>query len=231
MKTLVLFDIDGTLLQTADLHHRLITEILGALGLDVTFQPWAAYPHYTDLAVLQELYRHFRQSALPAEDLARFERAYAEALRAHLAHSAVPEVAGAARLIAGLQALPDVAVAYATGSLREMAKIKLALLGVDPETAALATGGDYLSREEIVRAAAARAVGNAPVRAVILGDGIWDQKTAHRLGIPFVALETGTHRFDSHTALTIRDFSGLAARDLVALARPVTLSPLVEESH
>lgn len=43
MKTLVIFDIDGTLLQTADLHHRLITKILADDGLDVTFQPWPAY--------------------------------------------------------------------------------------------------------------------------------------------------------------------------------------------
>lgn len=225
MKTLVIFDIDGTLLQTADLHHRLIIEILSAEGLDVTFQPWPAYPHYTDIGVIAELYRHFRASALPAEDLARFEAAYEGALRDWLAHTNVPEVPGASRLIADLAARGDVALAYATGSLRGMAKVKLGLLGVDAEAAALATGGEYLSREEIVTEAARRAVGDAPVRMVILGDGIWDQKTAENLSIPFVALATGTHAFDGPGPVRVlRDFTDFSADDLIALAQPVTLA-------
>src|SRR5690606_17224906 len=159
MKTLVIFDIDGTLLQTADLHHRLITKILADDGLDVTFQPWTAYPHYTDLGVISELYRHFHARALTADELARYDAAYEAALRTHLRHHDVPEVAGASALIRDLTARPDVALAYATGSLRGMARVKLSLLGVDPQTAALSTGGEYLTREEIVTRAAALACG------------------------------------------------------------------------
>lgn len=227
MKTLVIFDIDGTLLQTADLHHRLITKILADDGLDVTFQPWPAYPHYTDIGVISELYRHFHQRDLTAEELARYDAAYEAALRDHLSHTEVPEVAGAAALIRDLSDMPDVAVAYATGSLRGMAKVKLGLLGVDADGAALATGGEYLTREEIVTRAAALACADEPLRAVILGDGIWDQRTAAALGLPFVALETGTHVFDDQPVLTVKDFSTLSAEALVALARPVTFSERV----
>lgn len=220
MKTLVIFDIDGTLLHTADLHHRIITAILQADGMDVTFQPWAAYPHYTDLCVLQEVYRHFRNRDLTPDELAQYEARYAAALSAHLMQAVVPEVAGAAALIRDLEDA-GVAVAYATGSLRDMALIKLGLVGVDHGDT-LATGGEFLSREDIVRAAARRAVGDEPFAAVILGDGIWDQKTAANMGIPFVALETGTHRFDDQPALVIPDYTALTAAELAALARPVT---------
>ena len=218
MKTLVIFDIDGTLLQTADLHHRIIIDLLEKDGLDPRFQPWPAYPHYTDLGVLQVVTQHYRGRDLTSEELARYETLYAEALRAHLAHSPVPEVAGAAALIRDLQQM-GVSVAYATGSLREMAKIKLSLLGVE-NFDTLATGGEHLTREAIVRDAARRAVGPEPAQAVILGDGIWDQKTAQNLGLAFVALETGTHVFDQNTAMTIKDFTLITATQLVALARP-----------
>ena len=219
MKNLVIFDIDGTLLHTADLHHRIIIALLQADGMDPTFQPWAAYPHYTDLGVLQVVTRHYHGRDLTAAELARSETLYAAALAAHLQTADVPEVAGAARLIRDLRAM-GVAVAFATGSLRDMAKIKLGLLGVDDDST-LATGGEFLTREEIVRDATRRAVGVTPVNAVILGDGIWDQKTAANLAIPFVALETGTHQFDDQPALVIRDYTDLTAADLVALARPV----------
>lgn len=221
MTTLVIFDIDGTLLETADLHHRIIIDLLAADGLDVTFQPWSAYPHYTDLGVLQAVHQHFRGRPISAEELARYDRLYAEALNAHLIADPVSEVAGAAALIRDLQALPDVALAYATGSLPGMAKIKLSLLGINAGSVALATGGEFLSREEIVKAAIHRAMGKAaPDRVVILGDGIWDQKTAENLGFAFVALETGTHKFGAGPVRVLRDFTPLSAADLVALARP-----------
>ena len=221
MKNLVIFDIDGTLLHTADLHHRIIVRLLQADGMDPTFQPWHAYPHYTDLGVLQVVTRHYRGRDLTAAELARYEDLYADTLRDYLRDGSVPEVQGAAALIRDLADL-GVAVAYATGSLRAMAKIKLGLLGVD-DASTLATGGEHLTREAIVRDAAYRAVGDKPVRAVILGDGIWDQKTAYNLGIPFVALATGTHVFDDQPAAVITDFTQISATDLVALARPITL--------
>ena len=219
MKTLVIFDIDGTLLQTADLHHRIMTKILRDDGMDPTFQPWAAYPHYTDLGVLQVLSRHYRGRDLTRAELARYEGLYAAGLRDHLVQNLVPEVAGASALLADLREM-GVAMAFATGSLREMAKIKLSLLGLGDEVH-LATGGEHLTREEIVRDAACRAVADAPFAAVILGDGIWDQKTAQNLGLPFVALETGTHVFDGSPAATIKDFTEITAAELAALARPV----------
>lgn len=231
MKTLVIFDIDGTLLQTADLHHRLITRILAEDGLDVTFQPWAAYPHYTDLGVLQALYGHFRVRPMQPRELDRYERLYEQALVAHLAEEPVPEVAGAGKLLDALARMPDVELAFATGSLRRMAKVKLGLLRVDADRAALATGGEHLTREDIVRSAAAQVPGApGPFRAVILGDGIWDQRTAANLGLPFVALETGTHAFGPGPAHTMADFTAITATDLIALAQPVNWPQCMKET-
>lgn len=227
MKTLVIFDIDGTLLQSAGLHHDLISAILLADGLDVTFQPWGAYRHYTDLGVLDELYRHARGRPISAPELSRYDALYEDALQQHVAANGLPEITGAKALLTALAERTEVAVAFATGSLRRMAALKLSTLGIDAEGVALATGGEHLTREDIVRNAVYQVVGDddACVHKVILGDGVWDQRTAANLGIPFVALETGTHVFDATPALTLFDFTDLRPEDLLGVALPVRLSP------
>jgi phosphoglycolate phosphatase-like HAD superfamily hydrolase len=88
----------------------------------------------------------------------------------------------------------------------------------------LATGSDYITREEIVEAVIeqTRARAGRDLKVVMLGDGIWDERTAVKLGIPFVALETGTHTFSEVPVLKLRDFTALAVADLIALAQPVS---------
>jgi phosphoglycolate phosphatase-like HAD superfamily hydrolase len=137
---------------------------------------------------------------------------------------AIAEIPGAGRLLRELEAEPDVFIAFATGSLRSMAEVKLGLLGVDAATAVLATGSDYITREEIVEAVIeqTRARAGRDLKVVMLGDGIWDERTAVKLGIPFVALETGTHTFSEVPVLKLRDFTALAVADLIALAQPVS---------
>lgn len=221
MTVLVVFDVDGTLLDTAGLHHDLATRVLAADGLDVTFQPWGAYRHYTDLGVLDELFRHARGRGITPEELARYDRLYEEALTEHLAENEIGEISGAKALLAGLDAMEGVAVAFATGSLRRMAAVKLSLLGLDAERLALATGAEHLTREAMVEDAIAQATGDlTPDRIVILGDGKWDQVAAERLGLAFVALETGAYLFGPGPVHKTRDFTTLDAERLVALAAP-----------
>ncbi|WP_430244181.1 HAD family hydrolase [Neorhizobium sp. DAR64861/K0K2] len=223
MKTLVIFDVDGTLLDSAGLHHDLITAALARDGLDVTFQPWNAYRHYTDLGVLSELFRHAYGRAIAADELAHYDRAYEAALVDHLSTSKLDEIAGAKSLLAALSARDDVAIAFATGSLRRMANVKLRLLGIEADRVALATGGEQLTRDDMVRDAASLAGARArePIDTIILGDGLWDQRAAEALGIPFIALQTGAYLFGEWPALTIPDFRNIQADDLLKLAGPV----------
>jgi phosphoglycolate phosphatase-like HAD superfamily hydrolase len=221
-QTLVIFDIDGTLLATAGIHHDLIAEVLARDDLDVLFQPWGAYRHYTDRGVIDELIRHALGRPMAEADLERYDEAYRVALVARLGDSPISEIAGAKRLIADLSDMPDVRMCFATGSLRKMAVVKLSLLGVDGNAVALATGSDYLSREEIVVASIRQASGDldGDFDVVILGDGAWDERTAANLAIPFVAVQSGMHVFGEGPVLTVEDFRALSAETLVSLAAP-----------
>jgi phosphoglycolate phosphatase-like HAD superfamily hydrolase len=217
---LVVFDIDGTLLRSADEHHRIITEVLARHGLDVLAKPWGEYKHYTDWAVIDEVVQDTCGRSVTADELAGFDREYLAAFEAHLATTEVAEIAGASRLLTALAARDDVHVGFATGSLRSMAVRKLALLGLEPRllpTGTLATGGEYQTREEIVTAVISAVPG---CDVVSLGDGAWDERTAVALGLPFVGVQSGSARFGAGAALVVADLTGLDADTLVALAAP-----------
>ena len=222
-ETLVVFDIDGTLLHSDGTHNSLITRVLARHGLDATIKPFGTYTHYTDSCVINEVHEATFGAPVSTEQLRQLNREYRAELEEHLGGQQVDEVAGARRLVEELEAMPGVHLAFATGSLRGMAEVKLGLVGVDATEVVLSTASEHYSRDEIVRGAVAEVVarvGHDRLDLVILGDGAWDEKTAAQLGIPFVGLATGSHRFGAGTLLVLDDFTDLAAADLVALAAP-----------
>lgn len=224
-ETLVVFDIDGTLLHSDGAHNDLITVVLARHGLDATIKPFGTYTHYTDWCVIDEVHQAMFGAPVSAQLLLELDAEYRAALAEHLEGVEVVEVAGAQRLVEELNALDGVRVAYATGSLRSMAALKLSLIGVDADAEVLSSSSDHYSRDALVRgavAAIAERAGHDRLDVVVLGDGAWDEKTARQLGIPFVGVTTGSHPFGEDAALVLSDFTALTAAELVALARPWT---------
>jgi phosphoglycolate phosphatase-like HAD superfamily hydrolase len=197
--TLVIFDIDGTLIDSTGAHHQSLTAVLRDFGLDPYSKPWADYHHYTDSGVLDELLLDARGRGATEEELSRLDRLtqrlYASAIKA----APIVEIAGATMLLDAINDAPDMAAVFATGSMRGSASVKLSSLGLDAETVVLSTGSEHLSRADIVTAAisAWRAKSDEPVRLVALGDGRWDEVTASVLAIPFIGIQTGLHIFDT----------------------------------
>jgi len=222
-ETLVVFDIDGTLLHSDGQHNSIITAVLAGHGLDATIKAFGTYTHYTDSCVINEVHEATFGAPASADLLAQLDREYRAALEAHVAEHPIVEVPGARRVVEELAALPGVHTAFATGSLRGMAELKLAMVGVDAAEVVLSTASEAYSRDAIVRAAIAGAVeriGHDRLDLVILGDGAWDEQTAAQLGIPFVGLATGSHAFGDQAVRVLDDYTGLTGADLVGLARP-----------
>jgi len=225
---LVIFDIDGTLVDTTALHHRALSQVLLGLGLDPHSKPWSAYRHYTDSGVMDELYHDSRGVGATAHELAHLDAAMHSAVAAAACDRPIVEIPGARRLLAHLGSCPDVLLGFATGSMRGAAELKLQALGLTPTGVLLSTGSEFLSREHIVRQVlidGSQRLGHE-FNAVLGGDGVWDERVAHALDIAFIGAETGLHVFGSGANLTVSDWTELDVDSFRLIARPVSHSIL-----
>jgi len=233
--TLIIFDIDGTLLDSAATHDRVAIDVLARHGLDVLAKPWEAYRAFTDSAVTGEVYQDTHGVSADPEFIAELERLYDKEFDTHVATGVVDEIAGARNLLAELADRDDAHWAFATGSFRSLARTKLRLLGVDADDVPLATGTEHDDRAAIVLDAigqATRGRARDDWRMVILGDGKWDELTARRLRIPLVGVQTGAHRFAEDTALVVGDLTSVRVDTLVELsARIEGLALPASKSH
>jgi phosphoglycolate phosphatase-like HAD superfamily hydrolase len=194
-KGLIVFDIDGTLLQSIGTHQLTMEQAMAASELIHRDPEWANYAHHTDSGVFYEAYeKSFGKppSEVECRDFeALFEACY-DRLKVGREDA---EIAGAAQLLRRLEASGEWLVAYATGSYRGPAEHKLQCLGVASRSCVLATASEFRSRSDIVSDAIRRRMagvgGNHPGRVVSVGDGPWDARTAAALGLQFIGVAHG----------------------------------------
>lgn len=192
---LAILDIDGTLTQTNEVDERCFVRALAeAHNITELATAWANCAHVTDSGITYQVFQD-RFGRAPAElELARLQECFFTLLREqHLSDAALfAEVPGATEMIRRLTQKPDWAIAIATGCWRESARVKLAAVDIDIERYPAACAEDGLAREEIVQTAIARASSHYRsatfARAVSVGDGVWDVRTARNLGLPFIGV-------------------------------------------
>jgi phosphoglycolate phosphatase-like HAD superfamily hydrolase len=188
---LVMFDIDGTLVDSMGFDTELYaTAVEAELGGTVD-RDWGRYEHVSDSGILEQLVREAGRSAEHSTLAARVQQRFVRAVRDSLQREPLRlrEIAGAKRLVERLSALPRVKVAVATGGWEETARLKLAHIGIDTTGLAFASSSDAPARADIMRLAAQRAMGGAAFgRATYFGDGAWDKRASEQLGYDFVAI-------------------------------------------
>jgi phosphoglycolate phosphatase-like HAD superfamily hydrolase len=191
---LVMFDIDGTLVDSAGfdgaLYADAVREVTG-VALD---QRWGRYEHVSDSGILEQVLRDTRFERGRDALAARVQELFVARVREYLRHEAdaVREIAGAKRLVERLHAVPSVRVAIATGGWEPTARMKLAHVGIDVDGLGFASSTDARARTEIMRLAGERALrGGTLTRATYFGDGPWDRQASAELGYDFVAVGRG----------------------------------------
>lgn len=190
----VCFDIDGTLVASADFDGELYAEaIRDVLGVDIDTD-WSRYENVTDGGILEEILKT-HVSVDQREPIGRaVQSAFFECTRGYVSENPnlIREVPGALALVAALRELPQVCVCIATGGWTETAALKLRAIGIEPNGLAIATGSDALKRTDIMRLAESRATqGVVARRRTYFGDGVWDKRAAGELGYDFVAVGDG----------------------------------------
>ena len=195
---LAIFDIDGTLTNTNSVDNQCFLKAFAeAHAITEIDTDWATYPHTTDSGITLQIFQEkFGRSPLETE-VGKFKSCFVNLLGEQYESnsSSFAEIAGASVALKRLKQEPDWAVAIATGCWRESALMKLDAAKIVSEGIPAAYAEDGLSREEILEAAVARSLEQYGLssfeKTVSVGDGLWDVRTARRLGLSFLGVGRG----------------------------------------
>ena len=184
----VVFDIDGTLLQSAtvddDLYREAVRDVLG----DVFFrESLAAYDHVSDSGILEQVFAD-NGIALDEERVGTIKLHFTALIESHIRQNGpFLEFPGAMRQLEYYRQSSLHFVAIATGGWRRTATLKLETAGFNVADIPLASADDAKDRVEIMLHAVAAA--GAELNSVTyFGDGTWDKVACDQLGWNFVAV-------------------------------------------
>jgi len=196
--TLVLFDVDGTLVDTAGAGRRALHAAFEAVhGLEDVARHTAAvaFSGKTDPTIVAEMCAAL--AVAPPEGEA-FERAYLQALQAEMARPDPRRrvLPGVRELLETLSARPHVHLGLVTGNVEAGARAKLAPFGLNPFFPTGGFGSDHPDRREVALLAATRVAQRVRIslnasRVVVVGDTELDVDCARAHGFRSVAVLTG----------------------------------------
>lgn len=182
----VIFDIDGTLIQSADVDDRLYRQSVSAVLGPVVFRPSLAdYEYVTDAGILTQLLEDNDLGDIPDPTRA-IQSHFVASLERHISECGpFSEVPGARAFVATLLGSDQDRVAIATGGWRVSALLKLGSAGFDAATIPIATSDEHADRSQIMLSALAK-LGTDFESVTYYGDGTWDRDACASLGWRFV---------------------------------------------
>jgi phosphoglycolate phosphatase len=205
VKTLVLFDIDGTILSSSGAGRvameRALQETFGTPG-----DPSYHYDGKTDRQIVRE---SMRLAGVSDEEIdARIDTAierYLAGLTSELANEArdVSMFEGVAALIDAVHAHDDMVLGLLTGNVEPGARLKLSSVGLDFDRFRVnAFGSDHETRSELPAVAHRRmretfGVELAGRDVIVIGDTPADVQCGRALGARAIAVATGRYSVDA----------------------------------
>lgn len=185
---LLIFDIDGTLTDTVPMYKQAFIDGLHQMGVQQMDTNFKEYLHHTDSYIGKVIYEAERKESFTASKIELFETYLTEIVM----NAQIQEIVGAKKLIESLQADPEIAIGFATGSLLKPALHKLAATDIPFNKEVLVAANHIHERENIVSQAIEQAKAFYDQhdfgRIISVGDGLWDLKTARNLNIEFIGI-------------------------------------------
>jgi phosphoglycolate phosphatase-like HAD superfamily hydrolase len=215
--TLLLFDIDGTLLLTGGAGERALRQCIPeSLGVEDDMQG-IEIAGRTDSGIARQVFRK-HGIALTDEALTRFHEAYLRNLLINLETSGGCILPGMEEILWLTSNNPRFSLGLLTGNLRKGADAKLSRFGIHHHFAFGAFADDHHDRNALGPFALERAhqhtgVAFAPSRVFVIGDTAHDIACARAIGAQAVAVATGkfsVEELEPHRADHLfRDFSNV----------------------
>ena len=197
----VIFDIDGTLLNSASVDDELYRESVSSVLGPVSFRPSLEdYEFVTDAGILSQLC--IDNSISPNSNcIAAIKREFVAALRSYVkSYGPFSEIPGAKSFLSELGNSESYAVAIATGGWYETATLKLDSAGFDRAGLLLATSDDSMDRRKIMKFALSK-LGSDFSSITYYGDAPWDCRACESLGWQFVAVGSALGGIESYQEL------------------------------
>lgn len=200
----VMFDIDGTLVQTSKIDNELFARaVREVMGVEIDTN-WLNYKHVTDTGILSEVIERNGQLDQEVEIQRKVKANFVEKITRQLGNFPALEVPGAISFINHLNSLDNVVVSFATGGWYEVSALKLKSAGFSVSKDAVVSSNDHFIRTEIMKLAKAH-YPDIPVHAcTYFGDGAWDKRACEELGFNFVLVGKNTTHHQN-----INDFNSI----------------------
>ena len=197
----ILFDIDGTLIESmtvdTELYLASIGEVLGSVRFRGTLSD---YEHVTDNGILAQV---LDDNGYPFDEqtAAAIKAIFVDKIERHIeTEGPFSTIHGAIEFFERTRASDGRRVAIATGGWRESARLKLESAGFDIAGIPLVTSDEAWTRIEIMETALAR-LGGAFESVTYFGDAEWDRQACQSLGWNFVAVGPGLGGIESYAGI------------------------------
>ncbi len=196
MERLILFDIDGTLVEGGPAKGAFHTAMMATFG---TAGPIGSHSFAgkTDPQIARELLAasDFDDAEIDA-GLPRLWDGYVAELESRIVHDPMRLLPGVGRLIEALEEQPDVALGLVTGNIARGARVKLGSVGLDGRFPVGGYGSDHEERQHLPGIALTRALDAWGVRfrresVFVVGDTPRDVECGKHHGTKTVAVATG----------------------------------------
>jgi FMN phosphatase YigB (HAD superfamily) len=183
---LVMFDIDGTLVNTSSFEDECYLKAIKEFIPRQINTDWSSYKNSTDSGILDEIIiendLYIERDSIHQKVKQLFIAFVEEKLQKRQAF----EIPGANKFVQLLKKREDVCLAIATGGWEETAIMKLMNAGIDFSDIAFASGSDRKSRVDIMKVAEKKCSLNIFSSKSYFGDAIWDKKASRELQYNFI---------------------------------------------
>lgn len=186
----VMFDIDGTLVQSYEFDESLFVEAVKAVtNIDID-QDWKRYPNVTDWGLIKTFCERQAEPERYSEWYEPIKSCFIDMVSTHIESHPVAPTPGAITFFNQLRDSLDYQISIATGGWGETALLKLQSAGFDVTGVTLKSSNDHFQRTEIMKLA------QTGPNTTYFGDGEWDKRACNELNYRFIAVGNRvSHKF------------------------------------